>query len=122
MFGHDVLAATNGHNTFTCHVFNCDDGQTSLKSFDVPKDPDATVTSLYNFTHGGVNYFVALMSRSGSDSVVVYQIADGQAKQLHAHDTKSKVQRLALGSSLHHSGYFDDSCASENSAYTNTVQ
>ena len=122
MFGHDVLAATNGHNTFTCHVFNCDDGQTSLKSFDVPKDPDATVTSLYNFTHGGVNYLVASMSRSGSDSVVIYQIADGLAKQLHAHDTKSKVQRLALGSSLHHSGYFDDSCASENSAYTNTVQ
>ena len=130
MYGHDVVAISNGSSSFTCHVFNCDEGQSSLKSFDVPKEPSATVTSVYNFKQENSSYFVVLLSHPTSDTIAIYQLSHSnkdenqacQVKQLHLFETHAKVQRLALGSGLHHSGYFNDSCASENAAYTNTVQ
>jgi hypothetical protein len=100
------------------YSFDCDAGQESLKTF---KAPDRNLTAIYNFKHQDNYYIAAVASYEKHDRIVLYRLNGEELITVKNFDTKAKVQRLALGGSLHHSGYSVGTCAHENEQYTATV-
>lgn len=71
-----------------------------------------------NFRFNEDWYILALQSRDQSDKIVILKIEGDLINRYQIYDTELKIQRLALGNTLHHAGFSDDSYVHENSCYT----
>jgi hypothetical protein len=63
MFGHKVAAYSEFKSEL--YTFDCEAGETSLKTFKLPHQ--GKVTSIYNFTHQDMVYIVAVESLETND-------------------------------------------------------